>query len=222
MFANGCSCSSRCFSRRKGRRRVINTNHTNTRNARYFESSFQNNNQFKETTQEEEAESQVTQEEPVQATTTPTKESETEIKAVSQPQKTSKQVSSTSATTTTTTPVTVTTLTPQMFGEPSVNEQKLQKQNEVATLVAEANNCPNSCSYIGLCRNNVCYCTNGYTGEDCSEANIDNLGKGESIEKTMEYAGAFFILGAIIGTLLCSLTIFSQNSRCFYCFYSRK
>jgi len=115
---------------------------------------------------------------------------------------TSKKVSSKAATTpTTTTPTAVTTLTPQMFGEPSVSEQKLQKQNEVAALVAEANNCPNSCSYIGLCRNNVCYCTNGYTGEDCSEANIDNLGKGESIEKTMEYAGAFFILGSIIGTI---------------------
>jgi len=98
-----------------------------------------------------------------------------------------------------------------MFGEPSASEKAFQKQEEIAALIDEANTCPNSCSFIGLCRNNHCYCTNGYTGEDCSESNIENLREGESVKKTLKYAGGFFVLGALIGLFLVFTLVSKAN-----------
>lgn len=85
-----------------------------------------------------------------------------------------------------------------MFADAYSKERKLQQRKILAT-DAESSMCPNSCSHNGLCRGDKCYCSNGYTGEDCSISNVQDLKEGETVEKLLKYAGACFVIGAVIG-----------------------
>jgi len=93
-----------------------------------------------------------------------------------------------------------TTFTSQMFGGPLQSEKALQAQsNKDVKTDDNINQCPNACTYKGLCRNGTCYCTNGFTGEDCSVSNTQDLKEGESVEKTLKYAGGCLAIGILIG-----------------------
>lgn len=90
-------------------------------------------------------------------------------------------------------------MTPAMFAEPLTSEIKVQTRIQALPLLSNLGECPNSCSFNGLCRDGVCYCGNDYIGEDCSISNLTNAQEGESADKLLKFAVVSFVIGIIIG-----------------------
>jgi hypothetical protein len=62
--------------------------------------------------------------------------------------------------------------------------------------------CPNQCSKHGVCNNKVCFCADGYTGDDCSAgANSLSLKYGEPIPLVVKYGIACLIIGMVVGKI---------------------
>ena len=90
-------------------------------------------------------------------------------------------------------------MTPAMFAEALPTEKKPQTKSQALPLLSNLAECPNSCSFNGLCRDGVCYCTNDHIGEDCSISHITNSQDGEPADKLLKFAAVSFLVGIVIG-----------------------
>ena len=66
----------------------------------------------------------------------------------------------------------------------------------------ELANCPNSCTYNGVCKEGACYCQSGFYGSDCSSSNPNVYTQGEPISKAFQYGLMAFAGGILIGKVI--------------------
>lgn len=70
--------------------------------------------------------------------------------------------------------------------------------------------CDNSCSYNGVCRDYVCYCTPSFTDYDCSEYVDEDKQEGMKITSAKYYLVAGVVFGLILGFLIVRCLVFKN------------
>mmetsp|Transcript_36888 Transcript_36888/g.33141 ORF Transcript_36888/g.33141 Transcript_36888/m.33141 type:complete len:117 (-) Transcript_36888:257-607(-) len=92
-----------------------------------------------------------------------------------------------------------------MFGETYRTEAKKAKRDSENSDVVKLDSleeCPNECSFNGICKEGKCYCQTGYMGQDCSESDVNHYKSGEPFSEVIKFGGICFGIGLIIGIFL--------------------
>mmetsp|Transcript_20271 Transcript_20271/g.17494 ORF Transcript_20271/g.17494 Transcript_20271/m.17494 type:complete len:110 (-) Transcript_20271:70-399(-) len=91
-----------------------------------------------------------------------------------------------------------------MFGE---NEQT-ERSHRTSSKTTSKETCKNSCNSNGICQDGVCYCSEGFYGDDCSSSQ-ESRGSSSGIETShvLKFALISFGVGAFVGIILIIVVI---------------